>query len=98
MPENPEKKLGGFVVETRTSDAAISRRLEGLRREISAVVGEPTDAVFADSLSPENVTTTREAQPLSPTNVTRLPATKLTHKDSATGLYIQLDRDLKKAA
>ena len=98
MPENPEKKLGSFVVETRSSDGVILKTIEGLRREISATIGEPAEAVIAEVFSPMNVASPSGANAIEKTNVTDFSIAKLTHKDSATGLYLQQDRNLKKVA
>lgn len=99
MPENPEKKLGGFVVETHYSDGAISKTIEGLRREISAVVGEPTDALIREVLPPKNIGLVKATtNTVDRDKKSKLPVEKLTHKDSAFGMYHHLDRELKKAA
>ncbi len=99
VPENPEKKLGGFVAETRSSDDAILKTLDGLRREIFAVVGEFSDTVDVDILPPKNIgIVSNDDIPDDKTEVARLSVLKPTNTDSATGFNLLLERSRKKTA
>lgn len=102
MPENPEKKLSGEVIESPTSNEAITRVIASLRSGIEATRAGFVDLEVVDALPPRMVGMAEKADQTPPTAAPNnvIDIRRLRHSDSALGNFLhgKRSRTLKKAA